>query len=90
MANMIGMNVEEVRALAGTFEQKAGELDNIISTVESKLGATTWVGKDADQFRNDWNSRLKPDLKRAAEELRKAAGTAKTNATAQENTSNTL
>lgn len=90
MANMIGMNVEEVRGLARTLDAKAGDIDQIINTVESQLGTTTWVGKDADQFRNDWNSQLKPDLKRVAEALRKAAGTARTNAQMQENTSNTL
>ena len=50
-----GLDIQQVRALAQRLEQKAQEIDQITSTLTSKLGATQWTGPDATKFRNDWS-----------------------------------
>lgn len=88
MAGFVGMDIEQVRGLARNLEQQAQVIDDIISQLNSALQSTDWKGPDADQFRNDWNSSLVPDLRRVAGELRRASQRADRNAQAQANTSN--
>lgn len=87
---MIGMDVEVVRGLARTFEQKATAIDEIITTINSQLSSVEWKGNDAEQFRNDWNTTLTTQLRNVAQALRDAQQKANTNAQAQEQTSASL
>ena len=49
MAQILGMNPQEVRDLARQLEQAAGEIDQIKTRLSSKLASTTWTGPDADR-----------------------------------------
>ena len=87
---MYGMDIEQVRQLATLFGQKADDIQQIIQTVSSRLSSTNWVGPDADQFENDWNSTLVPDLRRVEQSLRDAQQKANKNASDQSSTSASL
>lgn len=90
MSQFLGMNPEEVRALASQLNQKAGEIESIKSQLTSKLQGTTWVGQDANQFRSEWDSSHAPAINRVVEALRTASQTATRNASAQDQTSSGL
>lgn len=90
MAQILGMDPQEVRGLASQLDQAATQIEQIRTQLTSKLSATQWVGNDAQQFRNDWNSTHIPALNRVVEALRAAGQTANRNADAQEQTSGTL
>ena len=63
----VGMDVEQVQNLSRQLDQKATDIDNIISTLNSTMQATDWKGQDANQFRNDWNSNLTQKLRKASQ-----------------------
>ena len=88
MANVdAGMNIQEVRDLAKLLDTKAGELDTIITTLQNKIQGTSWVGKDANDFKGPWWAGHKKSLKKTADDLRGFAQSAKNNATEQEKVS---
>ncbi len=93
MSNMVGMDVEAVRRLAKTFGNKATDISNIIKDMNSQLagvGGSDWKGKDANDFKHDWNANLAPALKKVAGDLRTAQNTANRNANTQDTTSKHL
>ena len=64
-----GMDPEEVRDRAGDLDRAARELEEMMSTLTSAVGAVQWVGPDADEFRSQWDqvrsrsdSQIVPDL----------------------------
>ena len=85
--NIWGMDVEEVKQLAQTLGQKAGEIDQIISTIGSKVESTTWKGPDSEKFRTDWQGTLSANLKKVADSLRETQQRATQNAQQQEQAS---
>lgn len=87
MAGMIGMNVEEVRALATQLQQAAEQVKQITSTLTSKLGSTTWVGPDQARFKGDWEGTHSSNLRNVAEALQQASTAANNNAQEQEQVS---
>lgn len=86
----LGMNPEEVRQLASSLSQKAGEIEAIKSQLTASLQSTSWVGNDAQQFRSQWDSNHVPNINRVVEALREASQTSNRNAQAQEQTSSTM
>lgn len=80
----VGMDVEQVQNLSRQLNQKASEIDNIISTLNSTLQGTDWKGQDAEQFRNDWNSTLTQKLRQVSEALKQAGQRASQNAQEQQ------
>ncbi|WP_371163982.1 WXG100 family type VII secretion target [Buchananella felis] len=87
---MIGMDVEQVRALAREFEDKAGTLEQAKSSIGTKLRSTEWKGSDATQFTSDWDNTLSKQLQNVIDALKQAAQKAKQNAQRQEDTSRDL
>ncbi|MCX6501572.1 MAG: WXG100 family type VII secretion target [Microbacterium sp.] len=83
-----GLDVQQVRQLSSQLNQKAGDIDSILSTLTGALNGTQWEGPDANQFRNDWSGQYTSSLKQVAQALRDAAQKATQNANAQEQTSN--
>ena len=83
-----GLDVQQVRQLSTQLNQKAGDIDSILSTLTNALNATQWEGPDATQFRNDWSGQHTSSLRQVAQALRDAASKAQQNAAAQEQTSN--
>ena len=83
MSQFIGQIPEEVDALASDFDNKATDIETVITALTSKLGSTTWVGADRNRFEGDWNSTLSSNLRTVAASLREAATTARNNAEQQ-------
>lgn len=87
MAEFIGQNPDEVRELASLFDSKAGDLEGVVSAINSKLGGTTWVGADRTRFETDTWSTIQNNLNTIASTLREAGTAARSNATEQESAS---
>jgi uncharacterized protein YukE len=83
-----GLDVEQVRTLSTQLNQKAQDIQGILSSLTSQLNGTAWEGPDATQFRNDWNGQHTSSLRQVISALQEAAGNAQRNAAAQETTSN--
>lgn len=83
-----GLDVQQVRQLSSQLNNKAGEIESILSTLTTALGNTQWEGPDANQFRNEWTGHHTSSLKQVVQALRDASQKASQNAAAQEQTSN--
>lgn len=83
-----GLDVQQVRQLSTQLNQKASDIDSILSTLTNALSNTQWEGPDATQFRSDWSGQHTSSLRQVAQALRDAANKASQNASAQEQTSN--
>ncbi len=83
-----GLDIEQVRQLSSQLNQKAADIESILSTLTSALNSTQWEGPDANQFRNDWSGQHTSSLRNVANALRDAGAKAQQNAAAQEQTSN--
>jgi len=88
MANIWGLDVEQVRQLAREMDVASGDLQNIMSKLTNLLSSTQWSGPDAERFRSDWQSTHAQSLMRAKAALEETAGAARNNAAAQESASN--
>ena len=87
MADYIGMDVASVRKLAKTLDAQATVLGKIVSTIDSKLRATTsWKGADKKDFDSKWDER-KQFMNQCKARLMEAATRAKTDADEQEKAS---
>ncbi len=83
-----GLDIQQVRQLSTQLNQKATDIDSILTTLTNALNNTQWEGPDANQFRNDWSGQHTSSLRNVASALRDAAAKASQNAAAQEQTSN--
>jgi len=79
-----GMNIQEVQDLGNLLQRKAEEIDRLISDVESKVGSTTWVGPDAETFKNQWWPEHKTRLQQVSEGIYGFGQSALNNASEQE------
>ena len=84
----LGMDVEQVQNLSRQLQQKASDIDNIITTLNSTMQSTEWKGQDDEQFRNDWNSSLTQKLRQVSQSLKDASSKASQNAREQQDISN--
>lgn len=82
-----GLDVQQVRQLSSQLNQKAGDIDSILSTLTNALSSTQWEGPDATKFRNDWSGQHTSSLRQVAQALRDAASKASQNASEQEQAS---
>lgn len=87
MANIWGLDVEQVRSLGTSLDREADGIDAIQSKLTGLLNNTQWSGPDATTFRNDWQSAHSTALRKVAEALRQVADAARKNATDQETAS---
>ncbi|MBD5786713.1 hypothetical protein IF650_11035 [Cellulosimicrobium terreum] len=88
MAGLWGANVEELRGLGTTLQQKAEEIKSTMQTLNQQIQSVQWQGPDADQFKsNDWPA-AQTQLTQVAQTLTDAGTKATQNAQAQEQTSN--
>lgn len=79
----VGMIIEEVEQLAAQMEQKAQEIETIVSVLTSAFNSTSWVGPDKDMFGSDWQSTHVPLLHNTATALHEASQRAQANAQQQ-------
>jgi len=82
-----GMNIGEVKQLAQKLNQKAEQIQQVITEVNQAVGNTSWIGPDADTFKNKWNSEGVRQLTAAKDILTHASQAANRNAETQDQTS---
>ena len=87
MANIWGLDVQQVRELGTNLDREADSIDAILSKLTGVLNNTQWSGPDATQFRSDWSGAHSASLRKVGQALRDTAQQARTNAQAQEQTS---
>ncbi len=87
MAVTHGMNVEEVKALGRKLQAISGQLNDIVSQLNSQVNATTWVGPDATRFKSQWWPEHSGHLKKVSSDLHGFGQSAMNNASAQEQAS---
>ncbi len=85
---MWGANVEELRGLGQTLQQKADEIRTTMQNLNSQIQGVAWEGPDAQQFKgNDWPA-AQTQLNNVAQTLTDAGQKAQQNAQQQEQASN--
>lgn len=84
---MIGADVEQLRALADSFDQSAHRLRSLSTGVRQGIQLSVWIGPFAHRFRHAWDTEHSRSLRMTAEALEAAAGTLRSEASAQETAS---
>ena len=85
---LYGADVESLRQLAQTFNNKSQVLANDVNlALKALVSATDWQGSDGDKFKDDWDSVLAPQLRNAAQALAQAGWDLNRNADEQEQAS---
>lgn len=89
MSNVItsGMDIGQVRALAGDLNRAADDISRLAQQIAAKLHSVPWAGPDRQRFESDWTAQHAPQLRTVEQALRDAARIATTNAQEQESTS---
>ncbi|MDR0960809.1 MAG: hypothetical protein LBM23_10810 [Propionibacteriaceae bacterium] len=85
--DFFGMNIEEVRRTAGSMEQAAQKITDVVTRLNAALQSTEWRGPDADRFREEWNSQHAPAIRAVADDVRSSASEVRMNIEAQITTS---
>ncbi len=83
MAITHGMNIEEVEQTGARLKQRSQDLQEIINDLQSRVDQTTWLGADADRFKNDWWPKHKQVLVNMVQELNGLGQSAQNNAKEQ-------
>lgn len=84
---MYGADVEQVKRAAHQFDLSADRLEGSANSMGAALRQTPWMGPDALNFNNHWQTQLAPSLRAVALALRDAAEKLRRNALGQEDTS---
>lgn len=87
MSAMYGADVAQLRTLAGQFDRLASQLDSDRMSVGNAIQISAWAGPVAVRFRHTWDSDYSRRVHGAAERLRSAAHSLRSNADDQERTS---
>ncbi len=66
----VGADVEQLRALAQLFGDKATSLEDVVNSINGQLHSSGWVGEDADAFKSDWDSNLTVLVRNVVDSLR--------------------
>ncbi|RFA15048.1 hypothetical protein B7R22_07500 [Subtercola boreus] len=83
-----GADAGELRALAKDFDQKASQLQGLLSTLTVEINRTqAWGGPDAEFFRQQWNTTHRTSLQNANSVLTAASTALVKNAGEQEQAS---
>lgn len=82
-----GMNVEEVRRMAGQLREAAEEITRIEQELTSGLEGIDWTGPDADRFRGQWSGEMIPALQQIMGAVNELGDSADRNAAEQETAS---
>lgn len=65
-----GAQTDAVRAHGTACAGAAARMEDLLATCEGLIEAVTWVGPDAEAFREDWRGRVRERLHHAIEALR--------------------
>jgi uncharacterized protein YukE len=69
----IGGDTEQLQALNAAFLHEQTNVENLIAQINSSLGATWWIGPQADRFREEWSGSFLPNLNSLAAALGECA-----------------
>ena len=69
MSRMVGADLEQMRALAASFERAAAQLNQTSQRVRNGIQISAWVGPFAVRFRRTWDSEHSVKLRQAATSL---------------------
>lgn len=83
MAVTHGMNPDEVERLGQTLQERANDLQCVVSALDSLVHSTSWSGNDANEFKGPWWDGHKAQLRQIAEQLEGFGQSAKNNASEQ-------
>lgn len=86
---LAGMDVTEVRQLAGELRRAADQLHSLVSTLDGRVSSTGWTGRDADIFKHQWWPQHRQAVLHAADTIQGLGQSASNNADDQERTSST-
>ncbi len=87
MANVTGMDIQAVRNLSTQMKTKAGEIQQIMTSLTSQLQSTPWVGPDQQRFLGEWQGQHCAALRAVINGLEQASSTATRNANEQQSAS---
>ena len=84
-----GMDVDEVRSLAGQLQTQAQNITQVVSSIDSIISSmeNVWKGKDATDFQSWWQTQHRPHLNQAEEAIMGLHQSALNNAAAQDQAS---
>lgn len=71
---LLGLTPEEMDTLAARFDERSAHVSDTRHQITSLVASTSWTGRRADQFRDDWSSRFAPALDELARALGEHAG----------------
>ncbi len=80
---MVGADVEQLNQLSAQLNNKANDIQNVVSQLTSAINSVEWKGNDANQFRSDWEGQYVSQLKQVIDALQTASQNAKRNAQEQ-------
>ena len=83
----LGADVEALDQLAKQFSSEAEKIKAAISSIGGKVHGVWWKGRDADQFKSEWDGQYKSALQRVAHALEDASKKVKNEAQQQRITS---
>ena len=78
-AGMLGMNPEEVNALAQQMTAAAADIEGLAQRITSALQSTTWNGNDRSQFESEWTGSCTTQIRTVCTALTEAADKARRN-----------
>ena len=84
---MVGADVEQLNQLSAQLNNKANDIQNVISQLTSAINSVEWKGNDANRFRSDWQGQYVNQLKQVVSALQTASQNAKRNAQEQQTAS---
>ena len=68
-----GMNVDDVEATGRALQARAADIEVLIRDVDRQVGSTSWVGPDAERFKNQWWPEHRRNLVARAKEIGRAS-----------------
>lgn len=84
---VVGADVDQLRGLARSLTQAADRLESMTGEVSGRLSATPWQGRDAQQFRAQWQGESSALIRMVVSAVRTAASEIDCNANEQEQAS---
>jgi uncharacterized protein YukE len=66
---VLGMDIEQVQALATSMQQNAEQIQTATQQLTSQIDSTQWTGQDQQTFRNEWDSVYSVQLRNVVQAL---------------------
>jgi hypothetical protein len=84
---LTGMDIGQIRSLAGQMVRAVTDLRGLIRDLTAELESAPWRGPDRDRFIDEWRSHHVVRLSRVADGLQDASGSCREYARRQEDAS---